>query len=494
MSGQGPEIEWQKSLGGTAYEEARSIDQTSDGGYVVAGYSYSNDGDVSGNHGEEDYWIARLDSDGELIWQKSLGGSNIEFGYSIHQTADGGFIIAGNSDSNDGDVTGNHGDSDYWIVKLDSDGELIWQKSLGGTDLDGAASIQQTSDGGYIIAGLSYSNDGDVNGNHGNSDYWIVKLDSDGELNWQKSLGGTAGEEARSIWQTFDGGFIIAGDSNSNDGDVTGNHGEQDYWIVRLDSDGELIWQKSLGGTSAELATSVQQTADGGFITAGISFSNDGDVTENHGVFDYWIVRLDADGELIWQKSLGGTGPDIAFSLQQISDGGFIISGGSGSYDGDVTGNHGEQDYWIVKLDSDGESIWQKTLGGTSNEVATSIQQTSDGGFIIAGGSYSNDGDVMGNHGDSDYWILKLSSVVGLDEMEFKEFSIYPNPVSQSFTLSTELEAIGHSFVIVDQLGKVLLEGEITSTSLDFDASSFPSGTYYLLLQDGRNSIEIVKQ
>ncbi len=233
-----PTIEWQKCLGGSAWDWTVSIQQTRDGGYIVAGYSYSNDGDISGNHGNYDYWVVKLNSAGAVIWQKSLGGSSWDRGYSIQQTSDGGFIIAGESWSNDGDVSGNHGWCDYWVVKLNSAGDIVWQRSLGGSDWDEAYSIQQTTDGGFIVAGDSWSNDGDVSGHHGtpsgSSDYWVVKLNSAGAVIWQKSLGGSDGDEARSIQQTSDGGFIVAGWSDSNDGDVSGNHGGHDYWVVKL--------------------------------------------------------------------------------------------------------------------------------------------------------------------------------------------------------------------------------------------------------------------
>ncbi|GHV40442.1 hypothetical protein FACS1894187_21380 [Synergistales bacterium] len=406
-----PFIEWQRSLGGADFDLAWSIQQTFDGGYIVAGWSLSNDGDVSGNHGNLDYWIVKLKADGTIDWQKSLGGTIDDYVQSIQQTSDGGYIVAGYSQSNDGDVSGNHGGYDYWIVKLKADGSIDWQKSLGGTNDDDAQSIQQTSDGGYIVAGYSQSNDNDVSGNHGGGDYWIVKLNTNGSIAWEKSLGGTNGDMAQSIQQTSDGGYIVAGISTSNDDDVSVNHGGDDYWIVKLNANGSIAWEKSLGGTGYDFAYSIQQTSDGGYIVAGWSDSNDGDVSGHHGGvgYDYWIVKLNADGSIAWQKSLGGTGGDVAYSIQQMSDGGYIVAGSSGSNDGDVSGNQGGGDYWIVKLNANGSIAWEKSLGGTGGEAAQSIQQTSDG-YIVAGFSQSNDGDVSGNHGGVDYWIVKLKA------------------------------------------------------------------------------------
>jgi len=321
---QAPTIQWQKPLGGTSSDDAQCIEQTADGGYIVAGYSESNDGDVSGNHGGYDCWIVKLDTAGTIQWKKSLGGSKEDAALSIKQTLDGGYIMAGGSYSNDGDVTANHGFADYWIVKLDSLGIIQWQKSLGGTDQDYAYSIQQTNDGGYIVAGFTESNNGDVTVNHGLSDYWIVKLDAFGTLQWEKTLGGTDFDYAYFIQQTLDGGYIIAGRSNSNDGDVAGNHGttciQADYWIVKLSALGTIQWQKCLGGTGDDKATSIRQTLDGGYIIGGDSWSNDGDVTWNYGYSDCWIVKLDAVGTIQWQKSFGGTGNDHTKSIQRSEE------------------------------------------------------------------------------------------------------------------------------------------------------------------------------
>jgi len=169
-----------------------------------------------------------------IEWQRALGGSNLDTTYSIQQTSDGGYIVAGYTESNDGDVSGNHGYYDFWVVKLDGNGNIQWQKCLGGSTHDAPFSIQQTSDGGYIVAGCTYSNDGDVSGNHGKDDFWVVKLDSDGNIQWQKALGGSSNDWAHSVQQTSDGGYIVAGDTYSNDGDVSGYHRDGDFWVVKL--------------------------------------------------------------------------------------------------------------------------------------------------------------------------------------------------------------------------------------------------------------------
>ncbi|MBK9730536.1 MAG: T9SS type A sorting domain-containing protein [Chitinophagaceae bacterium] len=428
-------IEWQKCLGGSWYEIAKSVQQTSDGGFIVAGYTESTDGDISGNHGGSDYWVVKLDSYGVMEWQKCLGGSYYEFAHSVQQTTDKGFIVAGYSSSNDGDVSGNHGDYDYWIVKLDSTGTMEWQKCLGGSKYDAAHSIQQTSDGGFIVAGETGSTIGDVSGNHGSGDYWVVKLDGSGNIEWQKCLGGSDYDVAQSVQQTSDGGFIVAGYTSSNDGNVSGNNSAysdyydgyySDYWIVKLDSAGNIEWQKCLGGSYDEYAFSIQQTMEGGYIVAGSTGSNDGEVSGNNSGYtyydfyymysDYWVVKLNDSGDIEWQKCLGGSYDDYAFSIQQTMEGGYIVAGTAYTgnaftnppNDGDISGGKGDDDYWIVKLSGTGNIQWKQCLGGGLYEYAYSIQQTADGGLIIAGETASEDGDVSGNDGPTHYWIVKL--------------------------------------------------------------------------------------
>ncbi|MFH1608705.1 MAG: T9SS type A sorting domain-containing protein [Patescibacteria group bacterium] len=401
-----PSIEWQKCIGGSTPDFAYSIQQTTDGGYVIAGSTYS----APGSHGLQDYWVVKINPIGFIEWQKCLGGTGYDEATSIQQTTDGGYVVAGYSLSNNGDVTGNHGGSDYWITKLDSAGTLIWQKCFGGTGEDKAYSVQQTIDGGYIVAGYSFSNDGDVSGNHGVQDYWIIKINSVGTLIWQKCLGGTGEDKAYSIQQTTDEGYIVAGYTCSNDGDVSGNHNIlKDFWIIKINSVGTLIWQKCLGGTGSDYAYFVKETVDGGYIVAGTTNSNNFNVSGNHGSSDCWITKVDSVGSLIWQKCLGGTAQDEATSIQQTTDGGYIIAGWSNSNNGDVSDNHGSYDYWIIKLNSAGTLVWQKSLGGSLEDKATSIQQTTDGGYIVAGYTNSNNGDISGNHGLRDYWVLKLS-------------------------------------------------------------------------------------
>jgi len=412
---QAPDIAWQKCLGGSGYDNAFCIQKTPDGGFIVAGYSGSLDGDVTGfQGGAADYWVVKLTATGIIDWQKCYGGSGWENARSIIYTSDAGYIIAGFSASSDGDLSLNHGFDDCWIIKINALGEIEWQNSYGGTKSEWANSIQQTSDGGYIFAGFSYSNDGDVSGHHGTTEFedgWVVKLNAEGSLLWQKSFGGTDDDIITSIQQISDGGYLVAGTTYAGFG------ANWDYWIFKLNSSGEIQWEKELGGSDTDMSINNIETSDGSFvISAGFTDSNDGDVSGNHaeGHSDYWLIKLDSLGMLLWQKCYGGTKDDAAKSIIQTFDKGFIIAGVSVSNDGDVTGHHGgisSGDYWVVKIDTIGNIQWQNSLGGNAFDVAYSIIESLDSGFVIAGSSNSTDGDVTGLHGGGipiDFWIVKL--------------------------------------------------------------------------------------
>lgn len=500
---QAPVIQWQKSLGGTGDDDAFDIKQTADRGYIIAGQAKSTNGDVTtGNHGGFDYWIVKLDSIGTLQWQKGYGGSADDYPYSIQQTVDGGYIIAGNVLSTDGDVSGNHGNSDYWVLKLNSTGDTLWTKTLGGSAAEIARSIQQTTDGGYIVAGYSYSSDGDVSGNHGSTDGWIVKLDTAGNIQWQKCLGGSWGEAIESIQQTADGGYIAAGNSKSNDGDVSGNHdpgNTADYWVVKLDTIGNLQWQKCLGGSgnTNDYARIVRQTTDNGYIVGGDSYSNDGDVSGNHGFSDYWVVKLDTTGNLQWQKCLGGSSDEnvgLGSSLQQTTDGGYIIAGQSSSTDGDITGHHSTTiyyDHWIVKLDTLGTIEWQKSLGSNGGEGASAIQQTADGGYILAGNAGSNGGDITGFHGFYDYWIVKLGEgTTGIENVTVNnnEINIYPNP-AQSVIIIDNLSGNSASLLITDIAGKIVYTATTAKTTETVNTHNFGNGIYFIQIENNGAAI-----
>ena len=492
-----PTIQWQYSYGGSSDDVIESVEYTKNGGFVVAGYTLSNNGTVTTNYGGEDFWILKLDSLGINDWEHNYGGTNGDFAKSINQTSDGGYIVAGCTFSNDSNVSGNHGARDGWIIKLDSVGNIQWSKCLGGTDWDRINDIKQTLDGGYILAGDTKSNDGDVSGNHGASDFWVLKLDSSGGFVWKECLGGTGDEWAMSVSQSIDSGYVLVGFTNSNDGDIIAgtNHGYDDFWIVKLNSLGAIIWQKCFGGTNNEWAESVKQTTDGGYIVSGWTSSNNGNVSGNHGIAeDYWIIKLNANGNLIWQKCLGGSNYDNAYSINLTNDGGYLIAGYTNSTDGDVFGNHSGGDCWIVKLDSVGLLKWQKCLGGTNWDFAVSVQQTSDGGIIVGANSSSSDGDLTFNNGNLDYWLIKLSNISGYFEEPYPTpcIVVYPNPSNSVFKIINTCNGFSNLVTIYDIYGRVIFKQLINNNvENEINLNQVKPGPYLLNIENNELSVQM---
>jgi hypothetical protein len=359
-----------------------------------------------------------------IEWQNTIGGENYDYLLSIQQTTDGGYILGGYSTSNiSGDKTENsQGFVDYWVVKLDASGNIQWQNTIGGEGNDNLYSIQQTTDGGYILGGSSHSLlSGDkTEAPQGGYDYWVILLDASGNIQWQNTIGGSADDFLTSIQQTADGGYILGGRSSSGiSGDKTEAAqfaGLDDYWAVKIDASGNIQWQNTIGGSNSDYLYSIQQTTDGGYILGGYSYSGiSGDKTELcQGVYDCWVVKLDTSGNLQWENTIGGNYEDDLFSVQQTSDGGYILGSSSGSgISGDKTeASQGFYDYWVVKLDTSGTIQWQNTIGGSDFEYLRSIQQSADGGYILGG--FSNSG-ITGDktevsQGGADYWVIKLGT------------------------------------------------------------------------------------
>ncbi|MBN8676665.1 MAG: T9SS type A sorting domain-containing protein [Chitinophagales bacterium] len=473
-----PSIQWQRGFGGSQPDEATTIRLTSDSCYFVAGFALSNNGNITGNKGITDFWVIKLNSAGDLLWQKSLGGTNDDRCYSASPTTDGGYILVGETSSNNLNVSGNHGDVDCWVVKLDPNGNIQWQKCLGGSYWDEASCVQQTTDGGYIVVGRAGSTDGDITGHHGSFDFWAVKLNSNGQIIWQNALGGSLLDIAYSVKQTLDGGYILVGESNSTNGDCSGLHGSTDLWVVKLTPEGNLEWQKMLGSTSLDWAVDVLVETNGGYTILGQITWNDGDVSERFGGFDIWVVNIDGSGNLVWERTFGGSKEEYARSIIQ-KENGYIVVGVTQSVDGQVVGNDGGADLWLFKIDSLGNLLWQKTLGGSQDDLGHSVIQTLDGGLALAGYARSNNGDVSGNHGSTDYWIVKLAPETSTTQTPAAiPLNLYPNPANQWITLN--LPIIEHMQVsITDEQGRLLLSRTIR-TDEKLDIAALPPGIYWV--------------
>ena len=426
--------QWDYRYGGLDQDWFYDFQQTNDGGYILGGESSSP---VSGDKtqpswGDNDYWIVKTNSLGIYQWDKRFGGDNDDELYALQQTSDGGYILGGWSRSG---ITGDKSESsrgviDYWVVKIDSLGIKQWDKRFGGNNIDALFSLEQTADGGYILGGDSYSGiSGDKTQPNWDTylyypDYWIVKIDSSGGYQWDKRFGGTGDDELHSIRQTKDGGYIMGGMSNSGIGgdktqanwDITLYHG--DYWIVKIDSDGNYQWDKRFGGTEDDGVYSLQQTTDAGYILAGSSNSGiNGDKTQpTWGDEDYWIVKIDSVGNQQWDKDFGGTDIEELSNLQKTDDG-YLISGSSySSISGDKTeDNLGVEQTWIIKTDSLGNKEWDKTIFTTGHDEVGMGIQTSDGCYAIALTTDANLGGykTQPNWGVHDYWIIKFCDTTG---------------------------------------------------------------------------------
>lgn len=502
---QAPDIQWQNTIGGGENDYLHTMQQCSDGGYILGGYSKSNiSPDKTENCiGSNDYWVVKLDSLGEIDWQNTIGGSGPDYLNSIQQTFDNGFILGGQSSSGiSGDKTEpllGGGYSDYWVVKIDSIGNIQWQNTIGGDNYDYLYTIKQTSDSGYVLGGYSSSNISfDKTENcMGDKDFWVVKLNTIGNIEWQNTIGGNGEDEFHALQQTIDGGYVVAGWSSSGiSGDKTDScRGERDFWVVKLDETGQLIWQRTVGGSGDDYLHTVIQIKDGGYILGGYSESGiSGDKTDYcRGFFDYWLVKLDVSGNIVWQRTIGGDSPDQLFSIYQTSDYGLILGGHSQSdISGEKTENSmGNGDYWIVKLNSSGNILWQSTIGGFSNyDLCYTANQTFDGGYILGGESNSNiSGDKTENSmGGIDYWVIKLypdtGIVVSTDQVENdKNVLAYPNPCSVKLII--EAESFNH-VDIVNISGQVVKSMDIFENRTLINIADLSEGVYILKLTSNK--------
>ena len=484
---QSPSLDWQISLGGSADDYGNSVIQTSDGGYLIVGEASSMDGDIIASHGGTECWVVKLGPTGAVQWQRALGGTGTDSGADVVETSDGDLLVVGSTNSSDGDVTINQGSWDVWVVKLDAMGTLLWQRTYGGSNEDYGSSIAITNDGGAIVGGNTTSNDGDVSGNHGNPDAWVMKLDGMGDLEWQHAYGGTDYDFCDFAIPSNDGGYFFAGSTSSDDGDVTGHHGSMDAWVWKVDASGTLLWQRALGGTAFDQAFSARPTGDGGCIVGGWELSTNGDVSGNHGSWDAWAVKLDSNGSITWQRALGGSSPDQAADILSDPDGGYLLIGASASVDGDASGGQGLYDFWIVKLSALGVPLWQKKLGGSDADLAYDGVRTSDGGCIAVGSARSNNGDLTLNQGGTDYWIVKLEpDAVSILEHETDTLRLFPNPASECITLDLSQVSVPIDWNLLDATGRVVRQGVIRGSSpRTLDIAVLRPGAYLLQLHAG---------
>ncbi|NIX63678.1 hypothetical protein [Gaetbulibacter sp. S0825] len=411
------DIAFINTYGGSQEDHIVSIVETSDGNLALFGYTNSIDGDITDKTLQEnDYWLIKITPDGNLLWSKTYGGSGDDVGQKVVATNDGGFAITGYSMSSDGDASKNEGFHDNWLLKLDANGNILWEKSYGFSGHDHSYSIIQTSDGGFLMTGfLDVTASGGLGNTkvnsskrHGIGEFWCHKLDANGNIEWRKYFGGTNNDRSFDVVQANDGGYVITGFSESDDFDITNSYGSYDYWVIKLDTAGNLLWEKSLGGSEIDQARSIAKTDDNAYIIAGNSFSTDGDVSSNKGNSDFFIVKIDDNGKVKWRKNYGGSDFDYATSISPSTNG-FLLTGNSKSSDKDVTSNYGENDFWVIKINANGKLLDQKNFGGSSLDFAFDVLETTKGDIFIVGETESNDYDIIENNGLKDALVIKVN-------------------------------------------------------------------------------------
>lgn len=408
------EVNLIKTLGGSKNDIGNSVINTIDGGYIILGFTDSNDSNLSTKTTtDSDFFLLKYNSKDILEWSKTYGGSNDDRGFDVIETSDNGYAVFGFSKSDDLDASNNEGNSDLWILKITSTGDITWEKSFGFSGIDTGYSLIQTSDNGFLIVGeLDVTSSGGLGksistNEHAGGDYWAIKLDINGNKKWSNFFGGNFTETPNEVIETKDGDFILAGLSDSSDVDISDNKGSYDFWIVKINNKGNLIWEKSFGGTQIDEAFGIIKTTDGNFVIVGNTRSNDNDVTINNGGADLWVLKISSLGSLIWEKTFGGSSFDVGTAIHQSKNGDLIMSGNSRSSNNGFI-NKGENDAWILSISSDGNKKWEQFIGGSSIELLHSITELQDGSIIAVGESTSNDLDISENKGFSDLLIIKI--------------------------------------------------------------------------------------
>ena len=505
------QIEWQSCFGGTIADEARDIIGL-ESGYFIAGYTGSNDGDITFTHGSSDYWVVKIDFFGNIVWEKTYGGTQSEGISTILPDINGNNYLLGGSNSSDCDITTDpYIDSwDFWIIKVDSSGNKLWNKIVGGNGDEILWTGTPTSDGGVVALGWSGSENGDVSINYGAYDAWMVKLSSEGEVEWDFTLGTNQQDYGQAIIQTTDGGFLVGcsseiyGPGNLN----CETNGNADGILVKLDSLRNIEWQQCYGGSWHDGIIGLLEIEDGYMFLAYAS-TNDGDLVGsgwhegyNHlgnPTSDTWAVKVDFLGNIIWKKCYGGSKYDDSQTIYQLEDGSFMIFGNTDSHDGDVIGNHSgndlANDIWAIKISSEGELLSQQCFGGWGDDrIDFGVVKKSDNDFVIAGQT-DRIGDVntcdVHTLNIPDYWVFEIKdTTVSLPEnRQIAQLKVYPNPAKDYvvFENTAWLTSFQHPdyIRITDILSQTIEIIEIKGEKTIWDINQIKPGIYFYKTEDG---------
>jgi hypothetical protein len=509
---QAPAVDWMKRYGGTNDDGLYSTILTQDGGFLMGGYSKSysflpgvKTAPLIGYN--DDYWLVKTDASGNIQWQKTYGGGGAtlsegdnlegEVLYSMAQAAYGGYFLGGISDSPvfGSKTVPNYGKQDFWIVKIDANGTILWQADMGGANHDECHVIQPTADGGCIAGGGSLSG---ISGNktescRGQWDYWVVKLDEQGLVQWQKTFGGNSVDYLTTIIPLENQEYLLGGCSFSGiSGDKTvDSKGERDFWLIKIDSFGTIIWQKTIGGTGDDGLYSMKKMGDGFILCGESSSSISFDKTENSkGGYDFWIVKTDFDGNVLWDKTYGGDNDDLGYALELLQDGsGFVVGGfsKSGISCDKTVPNYGNVNGWMLRLDNSGNLLWQKGVGGTNHEEISSVIPLTDGSFLVGCVSDSAVSTTITapGYGFFDYLLVKLlPEQLGVGAFATNDLVVYPNPVQEA--LSVQLPEVKQKAVVTiyNTLSQVVQQKVFYDTAQINLPISLAAGLYVIKIVD----------
>jgi len=450
------------SFGGSLNEDFFAGAPYSDGGWLLTGFTNSIDGDIDSlvAYDTTNILVVKCNSLGVKEWAKTFGGNAYDKARYVMEDMDGNILVVGGTYSVDGDIDTTHGNSEYFILKLDPLGNKIWMKQYGGTGYEGGRFITQYPNGDYFVAGYTTSHNGDFAVNRGLHDGLLMRVDVDGNFIWSNTYGGTDEDRMRSYVETPDGGYLYFGSSNSNDLQVSGAHGGADYWVGKVDSVGNPQWSKLYGGSLDELAYHITATADGNYLLTGATYSNDGDVTGFKGGTDGWLVKIDSVGNLLWQQCYGGSLFDRLNRSFENSDGKIMSFGFAQSSDFDLTGDNvgPSQNFWLTQLDSAHNIEWNYCTGGTNTDLGEDIFfNPADSSFILMGDSKSSNGAMVINHGDYDFSILKIAVLTSsINELKgHSQFESFYDNSTETLVIKSETESL-IDLVVTDVMGKLI--------------------------------------
>lgn len=509
---------WEKSFGGKHGDYLFDVQPTADYGFILAGSSVSKKtgNKTSGNEGDLDYWVWKMNEDGELDWQKSFGGSGADFLNSIHNASDGGFILAGSSESGIGlhKKDSCRGNLDFWIIKLNAKGNEEWQRTIGGSGRDLVKTIIQTPDKGYIIGGSSDSGVslkilnggkdkyGKTEKSLGNTDYWIIKLDENGEIKWQKTYGGQYADVLESLIVTEDGGFLVGGYSNSPASKYKSHsgYGEGDFWVLKLNKDGDIEWQQTIGGSDDDHLYSLIQTNDNGYLIAGDSASqtSGNKRKSNKNGTDFWVIKLDEEGTVLWQETYDTGKTDVLTSCVENADGTILLGGYAQS---ETIGTNKKDkkeinDYIALKISSDGDVLWKETVGSNGEDILRKVVETRDGGYILAGTSKGEVSRDRNNaQGRADFWVVKLKDKDKKKQEKKLNLEAIPNPAPEFTNIIVGFEYTSGTLSLFDLTGRQLQHFPVTNRTIPLEMGAYPEGIYIVEVKTdkGDESVKVMK-